>query len=150
MIRKIVPRLPPFLLIVLLLLPVSETAQAQGSAQGPAEGPAIRDVIAGQLEAIGRDDGPGAFAFASPTIRTKFQTPEIFMDMVRRQYSPVYRPSEISFQDLHASPRGPVQEVLLVGPDGQVVIALYFMEQQPDASWKINGVQLVKAPDQVS
>ncbi len=150
MIRKIVPRLPPFLLIVLLLLPASELARAQGSAQGPAEGPAIRDVIASQLEAIGRDDGPGAFAFASPTIRTKFQTPEIFMDMVRRQYSPVYRPSEISFQDLHAGPRGPVQEVLLVGPDGQVVIALYFMEQQPDASWKINGVQLVKAPDQVS
>ncbi len=150
MIRKIVPRLPPFLLIAILLLPASELARAQGSAQGPAEGPAIRDVIAGQLEAIGRDDGPGAFAFASPNIRTKFQTPEIFMDMVRRHYSPVYRPSEISFQDLHASPRGPVQEVLLVGPDGQVVIALYFMEQQPDASWKINGVQLVKAPDQVS
>jgi len=150
MIRKIIPRLPSFLLIVLLLLPASELARAQGSARGPAEGPAIRDVIAGQLEAFGRDDGPGAFAFASPTIRTKFQTPEIFMDMVRRQYSPVYRPSEISFQDLHASPRGPVQEVLLVGPDGQVVIALYFMEQQPDASWKINGVQLVQAPDQVS
>jgi len=40
--------------------------------------------------------------------------------------------------------------VLLVGPDGQVVIALYFMERQPDASWKINGVRLVEAPDQVS
>ncbi len=150
MTSKIIPRLPPFLLIVLLLLPASELARAQGSAQGPAEGPAIRDVIAGQLEAIGRDDGPGAFAFASPTIRTRFQTPEIFMDMVRRQYSPVYRPSEISFQDLRKGPRGPVQEVLLVGPDGQVVIALYFMEQQPDASWKINGVQLVKVPDQIS
>ena len=154
MISKIIPRLPPFLLIVILLLPASELARAQGSArgsaQGPAEGPVIRDVIAGQLEAFGRDDGPGAFAFASPTIRTKFRTPEIFMDMVRRHYSPVYRPSEISFQGLHASPRGPVQEVLLVGPDGQVVIALYFMQRQPDASWKINGVQLVEAPDQVS
>ncbi len=146
MTSKIIPRLPPFLLIAILLLPASQLAWAQGSA----EGPAIRDVIASQLDAIGRDDGPGAFAFASPTIRTKFQSPEIFMDMVRRHYAPVYRPSEISFQDLRAGPRGPVQEVLLVGPNGQVVIALYFMEQQPDASWKINGVQLVKAPDQVS
>ena len=146
MTSKIIPRLPPFLLIAILLLPAGQLARAQGSA----EGPAIRDVIASQLDAFGRDDGPGAFAFASPTIRTKFQTPEIFMDMVRRQYSPVYRPSEISFQDLHASPRGPVQEVLLVGPDGRVVIALYFMEQQPDASWKINGVQLVRAPDRTS
>ena len=147
---KIIPRLLPFLLVAILLLPASELALAQSSAQGSVEAPAIRDVIAGQLDAFGRGDGPGAFAFASPTIRTKFQTPEIFMDMVRRHYAPVYRPSEISFQGLHASPRGPVQEVLLVGPEGQVVIARYFMQQQPDASWKINGVQLVKAPDQVS
>jgi len=147
---KIIPRLSPFLLVAILLLPASELALAQSSAQGSVEAPAIRDVIAGQLDAFGRSDGPGAFAFASPTIRTKFQTPEIFMNMVRRHYAPVYRPSEISFQGLHASPRGPVQEVLLVGPEGQVVIARYFMQQQPDASWKINGVQLVKAPDQVS
>ncbi len=146
MTSKIILRLTPFLLIAVLLLPASELAQAQGSA----EGPAIRDVIASQLQAFGRDDGPGAFAFASPTIRTKFQSPEIFINMVRRHYGPVYRPSEISFQDLRKGPRGPVQEVLLVGPDGQVVIALYFMEQQPDASWKINGVQLVKVPDQIS
>ena len=115
---KIIPRLSPFLLVAILLLPASELALAQSSAQGSVEAPAIRDVIAGQLDAFGRSDGPGAFAFASPTIRTKFQTPEIFMDMVRRHYAPVYRPSEISFQGLHASPRGPVQEVLLVGPDG--------------------------------
>ncbi|MDX1575399.1 MAG: DUF4864 domain-containing protein [Kiloniellales bacterium] len=144
--RKILFILPAALVIAALLVAANGPARAQGSA----EVTAIRGVIASQLAAFGRDDGPGAFAFASPTIRAKFQTPEIFMDMVRRHYAPVYRPSEVSFQDLHAGPRGPVQEVLLVGPDGQVVIALYFMEQQPDASWKINGVQLVKAPDQIS
>lgn len=144
--RKIFFSLPAALMIAVLLLVGSEPLSAQGSA----EGPAIRDVISSQLAAFGRDDGAGAFAFASPTIRSKFQSPEIFMDMVRRHYAPVYRPSEVSFQSLHAGPRGPVQEVLLVGPDGQVVVALYFMQQQPDASWKINGVQLVEAPDQVS
>ena len=146
MARKIIDRLPAVLLVALLLLPTSNAARAQGSE----ESAAIRAVIASQLQAFGRDDGPGAFAFASPTIRSKFQTPEIFMGMVRRHYEPVYRPSEVSFQDLLAGPRGPVQEVLLVGPGGEVVKALYFMQQQPDASWKINGVQLVKAPDQVS
>ena len=143
---KILSKIPAFLLIAMLLLTAAQLARAQG----PVEGPAIRDVIAGQLDAFGRDDGPGAFAFASPTIRTKFQSPEIFMQMVRRHYAPVYRPREISFQALHASPRGPVQEVLLVGPGGQVVIALYFMQRQPDASWRINGVQLVTAPDEIS
>jgi len=146
MTRCLSRQLAPFLLIALFLLPAFEPAGAEGGADGPA----MRQVIASQLEAFGRDDGPGAFAFASPGIRSKFQTPEIFMTMVRRDYGPVYRPREVSFQQLHAGPRGPVQEVLLVGPDGQVFIALYFMEQQPDASWKIDGVRLVQAPDQTS
>ncbi len=146
MLRRILFGLPAVLAVAVLLF----AAQGPARAQGSAERSAIRAVIASQLEAFGRDDGPGAFAFASPTIRAKFQTPEIFMDMVRRHYAPVYRPTEVSFQELHAGPRGPVQEVLLVGPHGQVVVALYLMQQQPDASWKINGVQLVKAPDQVS
>lgn len=146
-VHRLLPRrLLPFLLIVLLMLPVSGFVRAQGSA----EGPAIRDVIASQLDAFGRDDGPGAFAFASPTIRGKFQSPKIFIDMVRRHYAPVYRPSEVSFQELRAGPRGPVQEVLLVTPDGTVVMALYFMQKQPDASWKINGVRLIEAPDLTS
>ena len=142
MTRSFIPIVSAVLVIAVLLLP----AYAQDST----EGPAIRDVISSQLAAFGRDDGPGAFAFASPTIRAKFQTAEIFMDMVRRYYTPVYRPSEVSFQKLLESPRGPVQEVLLVGPNGQVVIALYLMELQPDASWKINGVQLLDAPDEIS
>jgi Domain of unknown function (DUF4864) len=138
--------LAPFFLVAALVLPAAELARADGDADGSA----IRGVIASQLEAFRRDDGPGAFAFASPGIRSKFQTPEIFMAMVRRNYGPVYRPREVSFQQLHAGPRGPVQEVLLVGPDGRVVIALYFMERQPDASWRIDGVRLVEAPDQTS
>lgn len=144
--RKILFGLRAALLIAVLLVAANVPARAQGSA----EGTAIRTVIANQLEAFGRDDGPGAFAFASPGIRSKFQTPEIFMAMVRRDYRPVYRPREVSFRQLHAGPRGPVQEVLLVGPDGQVVIALYFMEQQPDASWRIDGVRLIEATDQTS
>ena len=144
MIKVILSRLPAALLAALLLLPASDLARGQGDSS------AIRDVISSQLEAFGRDDGPGAFAFASPNIRTKFQTPENFMDMVRRHYAPVYRPREVSFQELRPGPRGPVQEVLLVGPDGELVTALYLMQQQPDGSWKINGVQLVKAPGQMS
>jgi len=143
---KILGRLSIFLLAAVLLLPAGGLARAQGED----ESSAIRAVISRQLEAFGRDDGPGAFAFASPVIRAKFQTHEIFMDMVRRHYAPVYRPREVSFQALRAGPRGPVQEVLLVGPGGEAVTALYLMQRQPDGSWKINGVRLVKAPDRIS
>jgi hypothetical protein len=40
-----------------------------------------------------------------------------------------------------------VQRVLLVGPDGVPVTALYFMEQQPDGSWKISGCVLTISED---
>ena len=107
---------------------------------------AIRRVIESQLAAFQRDDGPGAFAFASPMIREIFATPENFMAMVKSAYQPVYRPREVAFRALAEVEGAPAQEVYLVGPDGQAVIALYVMERQPDGNWRINGVYLLPAP----
>lgn len=111
---------------------------------------AIRRVIESQLAAFQRDDGPGAFAFASPTIRQIFATPDRFMAMVRSAYQPVYRPREVEFRELASLDGAPAQEVFLVGPDGQPVIALYVMERQSDGSWRINGVYLLKATDTIT
>lgn len=130
-----------FFLIAGLLMP------ATAAADGASDGVAIRTVIERQLAAFRRDDGPGAFAFASPSIRGKFGTPENFMAMVRHHYAPVYRPREVTFQRLRQETMQAVQEVLLVGPDGRPVLAYYFMERQADGSWKINGVRLLQAPD---
>ncbi len=37
-----------------------------------------------------------------------------------------------------------MQEVTLIDANGQAWLALYTMEQQPDGSWKIAGVRLVR------
>jgi len=58
----------------------------------PADQSAIRDIIQSQVEAFRRDDGDAAFGYASPTMRGMFGSSEIFMDMVRQGYQPVYRP----------------------------------------------------------
>ena len=108
---------------------------------------AIRSVIENQMAAFKVDDGPAAFAYASPTIQELFQTPEIFMSMVKTGYAPVYRPQEVEFRELMQAARGPVQVVHIVGPDGRAVLALYSMEQQPDGSWRIDGCTLTEAPD---
>ena len=42
----------------------------------------------------------------------------------------------------------PTQAVLLVGPDGVPVLALYPMQQQPDGSWKTAGCYLVPLKDE--
>lgn len=111
---------------------------------------AIRAIIERQLAAFQRDDGVTAFGFASPTIRAIFGTPENFMSMVRGGYAPVYRPREVEFQDLADIDGVPTQRVLLVGPDGKVVVAHYLMQRQPDGTWRINGCVLKGAAQATS
>jgi hypothetical protein len=108
---------------------------------------AIQAIIADQIAAFRRDDGARAFGLASPMIQSMFQSPEIFMEMVRGGYQPVYRPREIAFKDMIDFRGQPTQTVLVVGPDGVPVMALYQMQRQPDGNWLINGCTLVKIED---
>ena len=72
-----------FTLIALFGLILSLTAPAFGQDISAADRSAIRDAIQGQVDAFRRDDGEGAFGYASPSIRGMFGTSEVFMDMVR-------------------------------------------------------------------
>lgn len=117
---------------------------------GAADRGQIRSVIESQLAAFQRDDGAAAFGFAAPSIRRMFGTAESFMSMVRSGYAPVYRPREVEFRDLIDLDGRLTQRVLLVGPDGQVVVAHYFMERQPDGSWRIAGCVLKGSGQSVS
>lgn len=104
----------------------------------------IQSIIGSQIDAFRRDDGAAAYDFASPMIQTLFPTPDIFMEMVQTGYMPVYRPQSFTFGPLVETPRGPVQRVFITGPDGASYVAEYTLQRQPDGTWKINGVTLVK------
>jgi hypothetical protein len=132
-------------LVVLLAAAVAAPAVAQ---TGGADAEAIRQVIAAQMAAFQRDDGPGAYAFASPTIQRKFGNADIFMEMVRTGYAAVYRPQAVEFRDLRLENGLLYQEVFVVGPDGRPALAVYEMQRQPDGTWRINGCWLTRAPDQ--
>ena len=134
-------------LLLVVLWPPGWSGAENSNAMPSQEQAAIRTVIESQLAAFQRDDGAGAFSFASPTVQAKFRTPEIFMTMVRSGYRAVYRPQEVEFRDLRLVEGTPAQEILFVGPDNQAVVAVYLMEKQPDGSWKINGVYLVKSTE---
>jgi len=133
------------LFIVLLIAP---PLSAQQRALTDADRAAIHTVIERQLEALRQDDAVGAFTLASPEIQAKFETPERFMTMVQTWYQPVYRPRQVVFRDLNPLAGQPTQAVLLVGPDGVPVMALYPMQQQPDGAWKIAGCSLVPFKDE--
>jgi hypothetical protein len=134
-------------LILAILLGAAGTAAADDGI-APADAQAIQGVIQGQMNAFRVDDWTAAFAYAAPSIRQKFQSPQIFSQMVTQAYQPVYRPKGVEFRELKASEFGPTQEVFVVGPDGVGYLAYYTMEKQPDGTWRISGCYLVRIQDQ--
>lgn len=136
-----------FLALLTLILGFAASAQAQQPAVSAADRAAIRDVIQGQVEAFRRDDGDAAFGYASPAIQGMFGEADVFMDMVRQGYRPVYRPRVFDFREIVEMHGEIAQKVHVVGPDGKPVTALYPMTRLPDGSWRINGCYL-QAPDE--
>ena len=142
------PRL--FALIALLF---SLAAALPASAQGldrdlpAADRSAIRDVIRSQVDAFRRDDGEAAFGYASPSIRGLFGASDLFMDMVRQGYRPVYRPQTFDFAEIVTLDGQVTQKVHVIGPDGRPVTAYYPMMRLPDGTWRIDGCYL-RAPEE--
>ncbi len=106
---------------------------------------AIRTVITQQIEAFQHDDGEAAYAFASPSIQEQFGNPGRFLDMVRRAYPAVHRPRTVDFSELLTGDNAIVQQVELVGPDGEPALALYSMERDSSGLWRISGCTLVRS-----
>ena len=125
------------------LEPLSAQEQAKGLSD--ADRQQVQEVIRNQLDAFKHDDGQTAFGFASPGIQGMFGNAQNFLGMVKNSYPQVYRPQDVEFRDLVELNGRPTQRVLLVGPDGKPVIALYAMERQPDGTWKIDGCMLAKS-----
>ena len=131
-----------FLVSALLLVFLLAPASAENADQS-----AFQAVISGQLEAFKKDDGPAAYSFAAPIVKGIFPNAETFMGMVKRGYEPIYKNTKYSFGDLATDSLGrPAQHVIITATNGKRYEAVYAMQQQPDGSWKIAGVQMVEIP----
>ncbi len=126
---------------VLLALPAVGAASQEPEA--PAEQQAIRKVIQSQIEAFQRDDAEAAFALASLGIQERFGTAENFLAVVRMGYEPVYRPRHFRFLELVRADGQFVQKVIVIGPDGLAVMAVYPMVRMKDGAWRTDGCYLV-------
>src|SRR5438093_10745192 len=72
----------------------------------PADQATIQGMISHQIEAFRHDDGAAAYGFASPNIQGLYPNPDLFMNMVKNAYKPVYRPQSVTFGQLSDSPYG--------------------------------------------
>ncbi len=135
-----------YVLLALIALGSALLAHAEESAEPDWD--AIRTVISGQLDAFQRDDADAAFSFAAPSIREQFGTARAFMQMVREGYAAVYRPRSTAFLAPIRTQAGPVQPVEVTDQQGTIRIALYLMQRQADATWRIAGCVLAAAHGQ--
>jgi Domain of unknown function (DUF4864) len=106
---------------------------------------AAQSVIRSQVEALGRDDAAAAYSYAAPAIQHIFPQPDIFMNMVRQSYAPVYRHKSFEFGEARVSGGIIAQRVHIIDADGVPWEALYTLELEPDGSVKISGCVLLKA-----
>ena len=125
------------LLAVLLLGSAAPTRAADdvATAQG---------IIRSQVEAIVRDDAATAYSYAAPAIRNMFPQADIFLGMVQRTYTPIYRHKSFEFGEGRAAEGKIAQAVHIVDADGVPWEGLYTLEQEPDGSIKISGCVLLK------
>ena len=140
-IRPALIPLAAWAIVLMIIFPVRAQVDP-----GTVDVQSIRDVIEQQIDAFKRDDATGAYSFAAPGIQKIFPSAEIFMQMVRQGYQPVYRPKSFAFEELTQIDGKLVQPVQVIGPDGVPVTALYIMERQSDGSWKIGGCVLTRVP----
>jgi hypothetical protein len=105
----------------------------------------IRRVITLQIRAFERNDEAIAFAYASPETRKSFGTPRNFMMMVRADYALLIKHTSREFLEAATVAGVTVQPLKVVTVEGETVIALYTMEQQPDREWRIGGCELAPA-----
>ncbi len=132
------------LILLLAILANLSTAAFAGDDAANAQ-----SVIRAQEQAFGRDDAAAAYSYAAPAIRQIFPAPDVFMDMVQRSYTPVYRHKSFEFGESKAEGGLIAQRVHIIDANGEAWEALYTLETQADGSLKITGCTLLKAGQSV-
>lgn len=126
-------------LLALAFAAASSTMQAAATPLSESEETAVRQVIVAQLEAFAQDDADRAFATATPDVREAIGNSGRFLAMVRGAYPMVYRPAAVSFLKPEQDSGIVLQMVQITDEDDKSWIAMFALERQPDATWRISG-----------
>jgi hypothetical protein len=132
------------LILVAALMFVAQVLRAQTVEVAPE--PGIEAAISDQMEAFRADDFETAFTFASPNIQSMFGTPQRFGAMVSSGYPMVHRPADVQFLELRQINGLLWQKILVRDASGAFHALDYQMVQGAGGAWRINGVQILQAP----
>jgi hypothetical protein len=110
-----------------------------------APNPDIETTIQSQFDAFLDRDVGEAWQYASPNIQSLFGNAENFGRMVQQGYPMVWTPGQVEFIDLQTLAGIIVQRVEVIDQSGTAHYLGYQMIQTENG-WRINGVQILRAP----
>jgi len=131
--------------LIFLALAVSLCAAWASAQEVLAPNPDIEAAISGQFDAFVAEDVDTAWQYASPNIQRLFGTPGNFGRMVEQGYPMVWNPGSVSFIDLQTFSGIIVQRVEVIDQSGTAHYLGYQMVETENG-WRINGVQVLRAP----
>lgn len=105
---------------------------------------AIHEVVQSQLEAFLNDDADSAFQLATPEKRMLIGSPDNFLRLIKEEYNPIYRYQRAIFSAPEVVDGDAIQIVRVTDGNSRVWLAIFWMQQEEDSSWKIDGCHLVE------
>jgi hypothetical protein len=108
----------------------------------------IQRVINLQIGAFERDEEAVAFSYATPDARRYFGSPHNFMEVVRGSYSALYHHTSREFLEAAVVHGLVVQPLKILTTDGDIIVALFTVEQQADQEWRVGSCEF--APSTLS
>lgn len=103
---------------------------------------AIRSVAEQQLHAFQTNDITTAFSLSCPELQQHFGSAQGFVEMIKINYQPIYNPRAVVFEDILQTHHQPTLRMMLMTQGGNLMRAVYTMQQQADLSWRMAGCQL--------
>jgi hypothetical protein len=136
-----------FVMAAVVGIAASAAAVRLGAEPVPeADAQRVRSVITTQLQAFAADDADAAFAAATPGVREAIGSAGHFLALVRGAYPMIYQPASITFMRPELRGSAVLQLAEITDGQGKSWLALFSLEQQPDASWRISGCIVAENP----
>lgn len=99
----------------------------------------IENVISAQLKAFKAKDIYEAYSFASPKIKRRYPSPEIFDQMVKTSFNDIWNPKQYLFKSVKQMDDVAYQEVLVFSQSDIATDYLYSLSKY-NGKWLITGV----------
>lgn len=108
-----------------------------------ADAVAIHDAVRTQMNALSNDDADGAFELTTQEKRHLIGSSDRFLRMMKEEYNPLYRHLGVIFSSPEIVDGDAVQVVRVTDGAGKVWLAVFWMQQEGDGVWKIDGCHLL-------